>query len=743
MSIVLVLCVAGAALLFVGDRYGARIGSFVQELWTDIFGGKSETTKAREGSALYTCGMHPWVILPQPGLCPICHMDLTPLDPSKFSGEISIDPVIAQNIGVRTRLVERGPLISTVRTVGKVDYDETSLHDVNLRVSGWIESLHVDFLGARVEAGQPLFELDSPELYQAQRDYLLALDQEKQPAVPFVPRIQSDAVSTADAVRARLVYFGIDDPQIDKLERERKASKTMTIKSPAPGTVVEKMAVDGMRVDPGMRMYRIANLAKVWVTATVYEYQLPFVELGQEATVRLSYVPGEDFQGRVAYVYPWTDEKTREVRVRLEFDNDKGLLKPGMFVNVELRRTLAAERTLVDRSAVIDTGERQVAIVSLGNGRFEPRDVRVGIETDAGKVEVLDGLVPGERVVTSAQFLLDSEAKIREGLARMVRGDVVGQEAATPTTGPELDSLPPPLVAAVEQIVAAYVRIGDVLASDRTTGLDEQGLEIATAVDAMIAVEIPGHELFWNEHDEVATVRGKAFAMAGSPELAEARLLFSDLSIALSKLLRATGVPSSPAGRLEELHCPMFLENQGGATWLQRSGDVKNPYFGAKMLSCFDERRALPPAGTEAELEKTSSTEEAALVDRLVTSYLKASAALAADSTEGLDASWAELRDAARKLGESGRAVADAVPDDGLSLDAVRKAFIDLSESMIALVRRSPAAQSLSRAYCPMVKAAWLQEGNLIRNPYEGSAMLECGRVEETLPGRNAEGNKR
>ncbi|MCA8969233.1 MAG: efflux RND transporter periplasmic adaptor subunit, partial [Planctomycetes bacterium] len=588
LVLILVLCVVGAALLFVGDRYGARIGAFFGEVRSDLFGGKAVHEKKDDGPAFYTCGMHPWVILPQPGLCPICHMDLTPLDPSKFGGEISIDPVIAQNIGVRTRLVERGPLVGTVRTVGNVDYDETSLHDVNLRVSGWIEKLYVDFLGADVEQGQPLFELDSPELLQAQRDYLLALEQEKQPDVSFVPRIAADAASTTDAVRARLRYYGIDDAQIEQLERDRRARKTMTIQSPASGTVVDKMAVDGMRVDPGMRMYRIADLAKVWVTATVYEYQLPFVELGQEATVRLSYVPGEEFHGRVTYVYPWTDEKTREVRVRLEFDNGKGLLKPGMFVNVELRRTLAAERTLVDRFAVIDTGERQVAIVSLGKGRFEPRDVRVGIETDGGKVEVLDGLVPGERVVTSAQFLLDSEAKIREGLARMVRGDVVGQEAAKPVAGPELASLPPALQSAIENVLAAYLRIGDMLASDETTGLDERGLEIAAAVDSMLAVELAGHDGFWQAHDEVATVRGKAFALAGGPDLAEARLLFADLSIALSKLLRATGVPSSPAGPLEDLHCPMFLENQGGASWLQRAGEVKNPFFGEKMLSCFD-----------------------------------------------------------------------------------------------------------------------------------------------------------
>lgn len=744
LRMLVLLVLVAAAMLFVGHRFGDRIGATLREMWADLTGAGAPGDEQAAGDTFFTCGMHPWVILPEPGLCPICHMELTPLDPAKFTGEISIDPVLVQNIGVRTGLVESGPLVGTVRTVGKVDYDETRLHDVNLKVAGWIEQLHVDFLGASVEQGQPLFELYSPELFSAQQEYLLAVQQRKQPGVPHVPRVAEDAVSALQAARTRLSYFGIDDAQIEQLETSGQPRKSMTIKSPIAGTVIRKMAVAGMRVEPGMQMYRIADLGKVWVTVTVYEYQLPFVELGQEATMTLAYVPGQEFHGRVTYVYPWTDEKTREVNVRLEFDNDAGLLKPGMFANVQLRRTLAEARTLVSRSAVIDTGERQVAFVSLGGGRFEPRKLRLGIETDGGMVEVLDGLKPGERVVTSAQFLLDSESKIREGLLRMIRGDLAGTEDVN-VEGPELDGMPPALAAALAAALEGYLQVGDLLAGDSTAGIAEPARAIAAAVDAMLEVDVPGNEHFWHRHDEAATIRGKALELAAQADLAAARLIFYDLSVALGKLLRGTGVPAEREQTVEELHCPMFLENQGGAIWLQDAGAVRNPYFGSKMLGCFDRRAALPRAAAGAGPAAPAS--EAAGVDAIVSSYLRAAEVLAADRTDGLAAAWAALRRDSRALaaapsagrvGELARNVAAAVPADGLDLAAAREALKGLSHAVIELVRVAPADRALERAYCPMVEASWLQPDRQLRNPYMGEEMLECGSVQETLPARAA-----
>lgn len=757
--LLLLLLVVGIVMLVVGRSYGDRIVATVKQMWQDITGASAAGPADDEGgNTFFTCGMHPWVILPTPGLCPICHMDLTPLDPSKFTGEISIDPVLAQNIGVRSGLVETGPLVGIVRTVGKIDYDETSLHDVNLRVAGWIEELHVDYLGASVAKDQPLFELYSPELFSAQQEYLLARQHGQLPGVPFVPRVAEDAATSLEAARTRLAYFGIDDAQLAELERTGKPQKTMTIKSPRAGTVIQKMAVDGMRVDPGMKMYRIADLDRVWVTVTVYEYQLPYVELGQDAVMSLPYVAGQQFEGKVTYVYPWTDEKTRQVNVRLEFDNRDGRLKPGMFANIELRRTLADERTLVSRSAVIDTGERQVALVSLGNGRFEPRDLQLGIETEGDRVEVKSGLEPGERVVTSAQFLLDSESKIREGLLRMLRGDLVGNESAV-VVGPELDSLPPDLADSLTEALAAYLQIGDELATDAADGVAASAQKLTDAAEAMEMVVIPGQEHFWHQHTEAALVRVKAKDLVADTDLTTVRVTYADLSSAFAKLLRVTGVPASYEREVQELHCPMFLEEQGGAFWLQHSGSARNPYFGSKMLTCFDKREPLPPAMaaaatmTEPKPAPVAEADGASIavsIDAMVAAYLRASKALAEDKTDGLGAMLHEVHRQAALLetspapvGDLAKKVVGSVPSGDLDLEAARAAFQAFSAAVIDLIRASPAAQPLVRAYCPMVEASWLQADTAIKNPYMGSDMLECGSVKETLPARTSGGEGR
>ncbi|MBI1337748.1 MAG: efflux RND transporter periplasmic adaptor subunit [Phycisphaera sp.] len=376
----------------------------------------SDATDDHSGTPrYYTCGMHPWVILPHEGDCPICHMKLTPIDPEKFKGQVAIDPTVVQNIGVRTDEVITGPLTRTIQTVGSVDYDETSVRDVNIKVAGWIEKLDVDYVGARVEEGQPLFELYSPQLYAAQEEYLLAL---KNPN-------NADLLSAA---RTRLEYFDITPEQIAQLEKEGKPAKTMTIRNPHSGFVIAKHANEGMKVDPGMQVFRIADLSRVWVIVTLYEYQLPFVELGMKATMTLSYLPGKSFEGRVVYMYPYLENKTREAQVRLVFDNPDNTLKPGMFANIELHNTIAQDRTLAPREAVLDTGKRRVAFVSLGGGRFEPRDVKMGIENGDGMVEIIAGLKPGEKVVTSGQFLLDSEARVREALAKMIAGSTTDKK---------------------------------------------------------------------------------------------------------------------------------------------------------------------------------------------------------------------------------------------------------------------------------------------------------------------------
>ena len=549
----------------------------------------------------YTCGMHPWVVLPQPGDCPICHMKLVPLDPAKFTGQIVINPVMTQDIGVRTAPVTLGPITRIIRTVGMVDYDENLVWDVNLKVAGWIEKLHVTYVGQPVEKGQPLFELYAPDLYTAQEEYLLALKGKAAAkgidgaaASPELARMEGDLLAAA---RKRLQNFDISDEQIAALEKSGQAAKTMTIRSPYKGLVIAKSVYEGMRVETAMQPFRIADHSKVWVLVTLYEYQLPFVELGQKAAMTLPYLPGQKFEGKITYIYPHLDTELRQVKVRLEFDNQDLFLKPGMFATIELASTLAKDRVLVPREAVTDTGVRQVALVSLGEGRFEPRDVRVGTEAEGGMLEILDGLKPGEMVVTSGEFLLDSEARLREALAKMIQGNLAsGQKGVAAAAAPAaaLHSLPEPLAKALAGVLDAYFQVGERLAADSMDGVAAPARQVAEGVDAMLKVEIPDNPHFWHQHTEVAEIRGHALELAGAKDIEKARGDYADLSIALSKLVRATGVPPVYPKAVEELHCPMYREGQGGTVWLHPAGEVKNPYYGKKMIGCFDWRVTLP-----------------------------------------------------------------------------------------------------------------------------------------------------
>ncbi len=595
-TLVVIIAVAVIAIL-VGVAFAGplRAGLSTAGQWLGFGQAPSDEADAEDSSELqyYTCGMHPQVFEPTPGDCPICHMDLTPIDPEKFESEIAIDPVVVQNMGVRIAPIVTGPLTRRIRTVGTIDYNEREVRDVNIKVSGWIETLHVDFVGARVKAGEPLFELYSPQLFAAQEEYLLAW--RNRDTTP-------DSRTLLEAARTRLEYFDITDQQIEQLQQAGTPSKTMTIESPHTGVVIAKHANEGMKVDPGMQVFRIADLSKVWVLVTLYEYQLPYVEEGMKATMSLPYIPGQTFEGEVIYVYPYLETRTREVQVRLEFDNLNNTLKPGMFANVTLENTLASEKTLAPRSAVIDTGERRVAFVSLGEGKFEPRDVRLGVQTGDGKVEVISGLKPGEMVVTSGQFLIDSESKMREALAKMITGNLAAeQEVAVEVAGTaSIDALPDDVAATLNATLEQYLAIGHTLASDTTQGVADPAQKLATALDQLVKTEVPADPHLWHTHqDAIATARSNAFKLMDTDDLPEARLQFAKVSTSLETLLLATGVPPSFQRQVQVLHCPMYRSGQGGTIWLQAAGDVRNPYFGASMLECFDERQALPVTGGE------------------------------------------------------------------------------------------------------------------------------------------------
>ncbi len=431
-------------------------------------------------SQLWTCGMHPEVIMEEPGQCPKCGMDLVPvkqtaivqehdhgdmqgiegkqkdrkilywkapMDPSEIydhpgksrmgmdlvpvyddeaageGGSVVIDPVTVQNMNVRYTTVQRMDFSREIRAVGLIDYNEENLYTVNTKISGWIEKLYVDFTGQMVQKGQPLLEIYSPDLVTTQEEYLLALNNKKAVSQSKFESIRESAESLLKSTRQRLDYWDIPSSEIERLESTGEVRKTLRLDAPATGVVVHKNAVDGLHVLSGMDLYKIADLSTVWIEASIYDYELPWIQEGQKANAELSYLPDKKYEGKVSYVYPYLDEKARTVKIRLQFRNPDLDLKPGMYANVYLQGKTVPNALVIPNEAIIRTGSRNVVFVTRGEGKFEPRDIKTGETGGPGNdyVQVLSGLLEGEKIVTSGQFMLDSESRLQEAIQKMLK----------------------------------------------------------------------------------------------------------------------------------------------------------------------------------------------------------------------------------------------------------------------------------------------------------------------------------
>ena len=385
-----------------------------------VFGGKSATQitgKESQIKQLYTCGMHPEIISEEPGYCPICGMKLVPKrDDTESSdvGVISIDPSVVQNMGLVTTQVQLGNLSKTIRAYGQIDYDETRQYAVNMKISGWIEKLYVDFEGAEVKAGQRLLDIYSPELVTAQKEYLVAYENTKNASM--IQAVTEQSSRLLKASEHRLANWDISQDQIQMLRATGEVYKTLTIQALASGVVVKKLAVKGAYLKAGANLFEVAELSNLWLRAFVYEHELPYLSIGQKVGVKLPYLPGEKFHGRISFISPELDIK-KQAEIRIDIPNPLGRLKPGMYSEVYITSRLEGERNLVPASAVINSGVRQLVFVDLGNGKFEPREVQVGHYGDGDLLEIVSGLQHGERIVTSGQFLLDSETRLNEALA--------------------------------------------------------------------------------------------------------------------------------------------------------------------------------------------------------------------------------------------------------------------------------------------------------------------------------------
>ena len=420
--------------------------------------------------------MDPKYIRNEPGKSPM-GMDLVPVyeeegEEKEPASTIRIDPVTTQNMGLRLGNVQKKRLSKYIRTYGTVSYNETKLYTVNTKFDGWIEKLYVYFLGEHVKKGQPLFEIYSPDLFAAQQEYLSAYLQYKALPSNASVNVKNSAKGLMKASRTRLTYWDLDDKQIKDIEKSGEIKKTLTVYSPATGVVIKKNAFQGHFVKAGVHQFDIADLSDVWVDVDIYEYELPWVKSGMQADMELAYVPGKTFKGEVLFIYPYLNTKTRTARLRLAFDNTGLELKPGMYANVYLKSTLPDEVLVIPQEAVIDSGVRKVVFVSLGKGKFQPREVRLGVEGNSHEFQVLDGLAEGEKIVLSGQFMLDSESRLREAIQKMLDAKMNKESAPGSNENDDLnmDGLD---MSSEDDMDMSDLNMDDATSADKSTAGDE------------------------------------------------------------------------------------------------------------------------------------------------------------------------------------------------------------------------------------------------------------------------------
>lgn len=420
---------------------------------------KANTTEKQ----LYTCGMHPDVISEEPGDCPICGMKLVPMkntdsntgerkilywrapmDPNEIydapgkskmgmdlvpvyedasggEGIVSIDPIVVQNMNVKTAVVESKKLSSEVITNGVLTTNEKTEYIVTTRVNGWVENLYINYTGQPVTKGQKLMDIYSPELVATQQELITALNYQKAVNKASFDEVRESGDELLKNAVLKLQLLEIPESDIEKIKETREVKTYVTLYAQSNGTVLEKNVLDGQKIMAGMPLLKIANLSTLWLTADIYEYELSKITEGSKAEIRFNYLPGKTFEGRVTFIYPTIESKTRTAKIRIDIPNTKGELKPSMFANVVIKGKDLGIKPVIPENAVIRSGRKDIIILALGEGKFKPQEVTLGGYSD-GYYQVLEGLSEGNVIVTSAQFLIDSESNLRAAVSQF-KGD--------------------------------------------------------------------------------------------------------------------------------------------------------------------------------------------------------------------------------------------------------------------------------------------------------------------------------
>jgi Cu(I)/Ag(I) efflux system membrane fusion protein len=409
-------------LLIIAVLAGGAGGYWLANSSSDSAKTNSTAAQTERKPLFYQNPMNPEITSPVPAQDQM-GMDYIPVyaddEPdSAPAGTVRIDPVTVQNIGVRTALAERRSMSHLIQTVGRIGYDEKRLYELHPKTEGWVEQLFIDTTGAPVEKETILLSFYSPQLVSTQQEYVLALKNLETLQASGFEDVRRGAEELVATTLERLRLLDVPEHQIRNLAETLEVKKNLHIHSPAKGIVTSIGARQGQYVTPQTKLYTIADLSKVWVYIDIYEDELPWVAVGDKATIDVAALPGQRFEGVLSYIYPYAESKTRTIKVRMVFDNPGGLLKPDMFANVVIETGALPDAIVIPSEAIVRSGSREQVFVQRAPGKFEPRDVNIGVSSK-GWTEVKSGIAAGEKIVISAQFLIDSESKLREAASKM------------------------------------------------------------------------------------------------------------------------------------------------------------------------------------------------------------------------------------------------------------------------------------------------------------------------------------
>jgi Cu(I)/Ag(I) efflux system membrane fusion protein len=607
---VAIVCAAAASLIVVGLVGGYSIGRGGKEATIE---GEHTAGESHEAQ-VWTCSMHPQIRQPKPGRCPICAMDLIPVTETGAgevgNRELRLSPAARKLAEIQTVPVERRPVTAEVRMVGKVEYDETRVSYITSWVPGRLERLYVDYTGVAVKQGDPMVAVYSPELVAAQEELLQSIKAAEQLQASDVEILKRAADQTVGAVREKLRLWGLKVEQIAEIEARGTVAETVVIRAPAGGVVVEKNAFEGQYVTTGTRIYTIADLSHVWVKLDAYESDLPWVRPGQHVRFSAEAYPGETFEGKIAFIDPVLDSGTRTAKVRVNLDNPDGQLKPEMFVRgiIEARMETASDGEpplVIPASAPLITGKRAVVYLETEPGLYAGREVTLGPRT--GDFYIVEaGLEEGQRVVTRGNFKIDSAIQILAKPSMMnpegggslpghehgLRQVSAGGTAREQDDGAPLD-VPEEFGAQLARVFEAYLGIHHGLSRD---SLDEARTAATTLEEVLKVVDMgllaePAHTA-WMGY--LGKLRGGAEKIRAAEEIEAARAAFAPLSQTVYETLRRLGTRADTEAYL--FYCSMAFDGQG-ASWLQSTREIENPYYGAAMFRCGEMREPVTSVG--------------------------------------------------------------------------------------------------------------------------------------------------